>query len=124
MICEFWGATNLSESQHTERALLRAVDAGGATLIKTVVHQFTPHGVSGVAVLAESHLSVHTWPEHGYAAVDYFTCGEHVDMEAILPSLREAYQPTSVETRQLTRGVPPESAALDCFVEDEPAAVY
>jgi spermidine synthase len=124
MICEFWGATNLSDSAYTERALLRAVEAGKATLIKTVVHQFTPHGVSGVAVLAESHLSVHTWPELGYAAVDYFTCGEHVDMEAILASLREAYQPTSVDTRLLTRGVAPESSTLERFEENEPAAIY
>ena len=75
-------------------------------------------------MLAESHLSVHTWPELGYAAIDYFTCGEHVDMEAILGSLRDAYQPTSVDTRQLARGVPPESSALDRFEEHEPAAAY
>jgi spermidine synthase len=124
IICEFWGATNLSDSKYTERALLRAVEAGQATLVKTVVHQFTPHGVSGVAVLAESHLSVHTWPELGYAAIDYFTCGEHVDTEAILGSLREAYQPTRVDSRQLSRGVPPESSTLDRFEEHEPAAVY
>lgn len=124
MICEFWGATNLSDSAHTERALLRAVEAGKATLIKTVVHQFTPHGVSGVAVLAESHLSVHTWPELGYAAIDYFTCGDHVDLDAILTSLREAYQPARVESRELARGVPPESSTLDRFDEFEPASLY
>jgi spermidine synthase len=124
MICEFWGATNLSSSAHTEKALLRAVEAGNATLIKTVVHQFTPHGVSGVAVLAESHLSVHTWPELGYAAVDYFTCGDHVDMDAILLALREVYQPERVEARELARGVAPDSATLDRFEEYEPAALY
>jgi spermidine synthase len=124
MICEFWGATSLSDSAYTERALLRAVEAGKATLIKTVVHQFTPQGVSGVAVLAESHLSVHTWPELGYAAIDYFTCGQHVDMEAILASLREAYQPTRVDTRLLSRGVAPESSTLERFEENEPAAIY
>ena len=78
MICEFWGASNLENAEHTEHALLRAVKAGKATLIKTVVHQFAPQGVSGVAVLAESHISIHTWPETGYAAIDYFTCGDHV----------------------------------------------
>jgi spermidine synthase len=124
MICEFWGATNLSDSHHTEAALLQAVHAGNATLVRTVTHQFTPHGVSGVAVLAESHLSVHTWPELGYAAVDYFTCGDHVDMQAILASLRESYQPSRVETRELARGVPPETASLDQFEEHEPAALF
>jgi spermidine synthase len=124
MVCEFWGAENLSDSEHTEYALRRAVEAGNATVVKTVVHQFTPHGVSGVAVLAESHLSIHTWPELGYAAVDYFTCGPHVDVEAILGALRDVYQPTSVQTRELTRGVSPDSSSLDRFEEQEPAALY
>jgi S-adenosylmethionine decarboxylase proenzyme len=107
VICEFWGASNLQEAEHTERALQHAVDAGGATLIKTVVHQFSPHGVTAVAVLAESHLSIHTWPEMGYAAVDYFTCGSHVDTAAMLASLKSSYLPDRVETRELARGVKP-----------------
>jgi spermidine synthase len=124
MICEFWGAENLRDSEHTQHALSRAVEAGNATLVKTIVHQFTPHGVSGVAVLAESHLSVHTWPELGYAAIDYFTCGDHVDMTAILAALREVYQPSRVETRELARGVAPDASALDRFEEVEPASIY
>ncbi len=124
VICEFWGASNLQEAEHTEHALQHAVDAGGATLIKTVVHQFSPHGVTAVAVLAESHLSIHTWPEMGYAAVDYFTCGSHVDTDAMLASLRSSYLPERVETRELARGVKPESASLDQFVEFEPQAMF
>lgn len=123
-ICEFWGASNLQDAAHTEQALQRAVDAGRATLIKTVVHQFSPHGVTAVAVLAESHLSIHTWPEQGYAAIDYFTCGTSVDTEAMLRSLEASYQPHRVETREIARGVAPESSSLDQFVEFEPAALY
>lgn len=124
MICEFWGASNLENAEHTEHALLRAVKAGKATLIKTVVHQFAPQGVSGVAVLAESHISIHTWPETGYAAIDYFTCGDHVDMQAILESLRESYDPQRVEAKELARGIAPDSSCLDGFLENEPAALY
>ncbi|MPY93371.1 MAG: adenosylmethionine decarboxylase [Acidimicrobiia bacterium] len=124
IICEFWGASNLQDAGHTERALEHAVAAGKATLIKTVVHQFSPHGVTAVAVLAESHLSIHTWPEMGYAAVDYFTCGSHVDTDAMLGSLKESYQPERVETRELARGAAPESSSLAEFVEFEPAALY
>jgi spermidine synthase len=124
MICEFWGATNLKDGPSTERALRRAVEAGNATLIKTVVHQFTPHGVSGIAVLAESHISVHTWPEKGYAAIDFFTCGDHVDMEAILGALREVYEPEKVEYREVPRGVSPDATLLERFVETEPKALY
>jgi len=124
MICEFWGATNLADAAATESAIRNAVNAGNATLVKSVVHQFTPHGVSGVAVLAESHLSVHTWPELGYAAVDYFTCGDGVDMDAMLEALREVYQPARVESRELARGVAPEASSLHSFQEFEPAASF
>lgn len=124
VICEFWGASNLQDAEHTEHALRDAVDAGGATLVKTVVHQFSPHGVTAVAVLAESHLSIHTWPEMGYAAIDYFTCGGHVDTGAMLGSLKRSYEPDRVETRELARGVAPESSSLAQFVEHEPAALY
>lgn len=55
--------------------LERATAAAGATLLRTVVHRFSPQGVTGVAVIAESHLSIHTWPEAGYAACDFYTCG-------------------------------------------------
>ena len=57
-------------------AVARAADEGLSTLLSLTSHQFQPHGVTALALLAESHISVHTWPEHGYAAVDIFTCGE------------------------------------------------
>mgnify|MGYP003342703150 FL=1 len=91
-ICEFWGATNLDSPEITERAFREAVEAGKATLVQLVVHQFAPQGVSAVAVIAESHLSIHTWPELGDAAIDYFTCGDHVDVDAIFEVLTRAYE--------------------------------
>ena len=83
-ICEFWGASNLDSVDVAERALREAAAAGGVTLIEVFVHQFSPHGVSGIAVIAESHLALHTWPEHGYMAADFFTCGAHADVDAII----------------------------------------
>lgn len=65
-----------------ETAMVEAALAGGATIIDRRFHRFAPHGVSGVVVIAESHLTIHTWPEHAYAAVDVFTCGSSVDTEA------------------------------------------
>ena len=56
-----------------------AAIASGATIIKSVFHQFSPQGVTGVVVVAESHIAIHTWPEKNYAAVDYFTCNENMD---------------------------------------------
>src|SRR5437879_13836030 len=110
-ICEFWGASNLESVEVAERALRDAAAAGGITLIDVFVHQFSPHGVSGIAVIAESHLSLHTWPELGYMAADLFTCGENVDMEAIIDVLRDSFEADRVDVRFLARGIPPELTA-------------
>ena len=76
----------------------------GATVVKSVFHAFSPHGVSGVVVVEESHLAVHTWPEYGYAAVDYFSCGE-VDCDAAVRYLADHLAPSRVETKEVPRGV-------------------
>jgi spermidine synthase len=120
-ICEFWGASNLDSVEVAERALRDAAAAGGITLIEVFVHQFSPHGVSGIAVIAESHLALHTWPEHDYVAADFFTCGENADLDAVIDVLREAYAAERVECRFLTRGVP-SLAGTDRFEEFEPGS--
>jgi spermidine synthase len=120
-ICEFWGASNLNSVEVAERALREAAAAGHVTLIDVFVHQFSPYGVSGVAVIAESHLAIHTWPEHDYMAADFFTCGDTADMEAIIGVLRDAFEADRVDCRYLTRGVPPELTNRR-FEEYEPGA--
>jgi spermidine synthase len=120
-ICELWGASHLDSVERAEHALRAAAAAGGVTLIDVFVHQFSPHGVSGIAVIAESHLSLHTWPELGYVAADLFTCGEHVDMEAIIDVLRESFEAEQVDVRFLERGIPPELTARR-FEEYEPGS--
>lgn len=120
-ICELWGAKHLDSPETTERALRDAVTAGGATLIEVFVHQFSPHGVSGVAVIAESHVAVHTWPELGYVAADVFTCGERVHLDRIVDVLRDTFEAESCEVRHIARGLPAEQRA-DRFEEREPAA--
>lgn len=66
----------LDDVEAVSALMSRAAEAAGATVVASTFHRFSPQGVTGVAVLEESHLSIHTWPEHGYAAVDFFTCGE------------------------------------------------
>jgi len=105
-ICELWGAKNLDSAEVTERALRDAVSAAGATLIEVFVHRFAPHGISGIAVIAESHLAVHTWPELGYCAADFFTCGD-ADHDAIVEVLSAAYEADHVDVRHFDRGVEP-----------------
>ncbi len=88
-----------------ERYFPRAVKAAGATLLDIHVHHFTPNdGVSGVAVLAESHISVHTWPERGYAALDIFVCGA-CDPYAAVPVMRNAWRPEEVIISEHRRGL-------------------
>ncbi len=93
----------LDDPARIEAVMVAAAEAGKATIVQRVFHQFAPQGVSGVVVVSESHLSVHTWPEHGYAAVDFFTCGEG-DPDAAVPVLREGLEAARVESRIVQRG--------------------
>ena len=78
-ILELYGcpATVLNDAQKIQQALREASRVAKSTLLGEIHHAFQPHGVTALALLAESHISVHTWPETGYAAVDVFTCGDH-----------------------------------------------
>ena len=69
----------LDNTELIKKYLTEAARISGATIVQSVFHRYNPHGVSGVIVIAESHISIHTWPEYGYAAVDFFTCGDTVD---------------------------------------------
>ena len=76
LLVDLWGATNLCDPDHIDRALREAAEAAGATILHGHFHHFSPNGgVSGVLVLAESHISIHTWPERDFAAIDIFMCG-------------------------------------------------
>ncbi|CDM66623.1 adenosylmethionine decarboxylase [Pyrinomonas methylaliphatogenes] len=74
----------LNDATLVKQALLDAAQQANATIIDAVLHKFSPQGVSGVVVIAESHIAIHTWPEYGYAALDIFTCGETVDPYLIM----------------------------------------
>lgn len=87
--------------------MVAAVRAGGGTIVKSVFHQFSPWGVSGVVVITESHVTVHTWPEHGYAAVDIFSCSPRLDHSRIREELRVAFAAHQVKRRSFPRGGSP-----------------
>ena len=88
-----------------EKILVEAVKLSNATIVQPVFHQFSPHGISGVVVIAESHFSIHTWPEYGYCAVDLFTCGEQLDTDRSLQFLKEHFQADSMSVVEIKRGV-------------------
>ena len=88
LLAEYYACdrTILNDADQLENLLNLAAHAAGATIIQSVFHRFSPQGISGVVVVQESHLSIHTWPEHGYAAVDFYTCGkiEHLKAHEVL----------------------------------------
>jgi len=87
-------------------SLLYAAREAGATIIGDSFHPFPPYGgVSGVVIIAESHLSIHTWPEYGYAAVDIFTCGHALHPEKAVDLLINALEASDTSTVELKRGV-------------------
>jgi len=105
LVLELWGCTNLNSTIAVENALREIVDALHLTLLSLNVHPFSPVGVTGVAIVSESHIVIHTWPELGYAAVDVFTCGDQRNPEDALPVLREHFAPERVQLLEMNRGI-------------------
>ncbi len=105
LIIDLWGATNLDRLDIVEETLTAAAIEAGATILHTHLHHFTPNGgISGVVVLAESHISIHTWPERNYAALDIFMCGS-CDPYLCLPRLKEAFHPAHITLNEHKRGM-------------------
>jgi S-adenosylmethionine decarboxylase proenzyme len=94
----------LDDLKRIEQLMNQAARAAGATVVASVFQPFEPHGVSGVVVIEESHLSIHTWPEHGYAAVDFYTCG-HADPEIANEVLAAGLGATRAEVMFVDRGL-------------------
>ncbi|MGE3918899.1 MAG: adenosylmethionine decarboxylase [Hyphomicrobiaceae bacterium] len=104
LIIDLFGARRLDDLKHVERTLKRCVDVAGATLLHIHLHHFTPNGgVSGVAVLSESHISIHSWPEANYAALDVFMCGDAKPHLAV-GVLKEAFEADDVVVKEHLRG--------------------
>ncbi len=98
-----------------------AAEAAEATVVGTVFHPFSPQGISGVVVIEESHLSIHTWPEHGYAAVDFFTCGECLP-ERAHEVIKEGLSAATSEAMMVIRGMLPGPHSMQIQnTEREPA---
>ena len=97
-------AERLDDIDRLRRTLVEAASAAGATVVEDRFHHFEPHGVSGVVILAESHVAIHTWPELGTAAVDVFTCGDPALTERVADAIEAALLPGSVQRRKFERG--------------------
>jgi spermidine synthase len=98
ILVEFYNCSPdlMNDVVHIEKSMVEAAETAGATVINSTFHHFSPYGVSGVVVIQESHLAIHTWPEFGYAAVDLFTCGDSVNPWVSYQYLEKALKPATV----------------------------
>jgi len=110
----------LADVDFIEDCLNEAVRKSGATIINSVFHRYNPQGVSGVVVIAESHMSIHTWPEYNYAAVDFFTCGESVDPHKAYRYMKRMLRSKTSQLSELDRGIPSEA---DEILNHKPASL-
>ena len=109
LLCEYHGCDRelLDRPERVRAEMLAAVTRSGATPVHDFVHAFTPHGVTGIVVIAESHFAIHTWPEYGFAAVDLFTCGDSVDPWRAFEHLGGALRAASHSVVEVRRGLLP-----------------
>lgn len=122
ILAEFQGCINLTNARDVEEVLQKAADAAGATVLRIYVKEFDEvlqkpttdisasqkkresGGFTAFAALSESHISIHTWPEYDYAAIDIFTCGKHIDPQKAIEILKEFFQPKLITTITISRG--------------------
>jgi S-adenosylmethionine decarboxylase proenzyme len=104
-LVDFYRCRNLpTDSSVLESLLVRAAETAGATVVQSCFHRFSPFGLSGVVVIAESHLAAHTWPEHQALCVDLFACSEKINAEVAIDCIAEHVQAERVERRDIVRG--------------------
>jgi len=121
IVCELSGcdAAKLTDVEAVREMMQAAARAANATVIETAFHRFQPQGVSGVVVIQESHLSIHTWPETGYAAMDFYTCGDHTDPWAACQYAAEALDAKQMLTTEVKRGIEASSGRFTHLVTTE-----
>ena len=107
VLAEFYNCDKvlINDEKYTEELFITAAKEAGATVIKSAFNKFSPHGVSGVVVISESHLTIHSWPEYGYCAVDVFTCGDLINNDIVMQKLKEGLRAQSVSAAELNRGI-------------------
>jgi len=94
----------LLDKKRLESALVESAEQAGASVVESVFHQFNPHGLSGVVVIAESHITAHTWPEYDYAAIDIFTCGDPDIAQRIQDEIKRRFSPATCSAKTIMRG--------------------
>jgi S-adenosylmethionine decarboxylase len=104
LIVDFWNGKNIEDPQKIKKILFEAAKEANNTPLKVSIHKFHPHGITGVILLAESHIAVHAWPELNYLAIDIFTCGEKTMPYLAFRYLKKIFKPKKIEIKEIKRG--------------------
>ena len=109
VIAELWNCPEekLNDMQSIERIMVNAALEAGAEVREVAFHKFAPQGVSGVVIISESHLTIHSFPEHGYASIDVYTCGDRIDPNVAADYITKALSAGRLEAIEVPRGVGP-----------------
>lgn len=105
LIAEFWGCKIIEDSKKIERILVTAAKEAKNIPLKIAIHKFNPRGITGVLLLKESHIAIHSWPEFDYLAIDIFTCGNKSMPYKALKYLKKEFQPKKIEIQEIKRGI-------------------
>ena len=108
LLLEMWDCNReiLNDAEKVTQIMCGAANDAGATVVKSISHEFDPPGITAVAILSESHISVHTWPIEGYVAVDIFTCGTVADPQMAVKGLLDGFEPKEHTSVEIKRGSP------------------
>lgn len=104
LTAEFWYGKIIESREETKGLLVKAVKAAKSKALEVMIHKFSPQGLTGVVLLAESHIAIHTWPEFNYIAIDIFTCGDKARPMRALRYLKKELKPKKVEIKEIKRG--------------------
>lgn len=104
LIAEFWNGRIIEDTKKIKKILIESVKSAGSTPLEVITHKFSPQGLTGVVLLAESHVAIHTWPEFNYVAIDIFTCGDKAKPAKALEYFKKEFKPKKVEIKELKRG--------------------
>ncbi|KPJ73573.1 hypothetical protein AMJ48_01110 [Parcubacteria bacterium DG_74_1] len=105
LIAEFWHGENIESPKELKRILIEAAKRAKNIPLKISIYKFSPHGITGVILLAESHIALHSWPEINYLAIDIFTCGCQAIPHRALEYFKKEFKPKKVEIKEIKRGV-------------------
>ena len=106
ILCDFYNCSKnkMSDKNEIEKIIIQAVEESGATIVETKLFHFSPYGLTGLIIITESHFSIHTWPEHGYIAIDYFTCNKKLEINKTIEILKNYFEPENMEINEISRG--------------------